>query len=109
MRRGDEIDVDASGILQFEHGLGQLLNRHRPAAALMTDVVVLAEDAAEIAARKENRPGASPTDQDALLAEMGTDGAYQRRLAYPAKARFPLAAMDVAQTRTDRAGIHAIP
>ena len=86
-----------------------MLDGHGPPVALVTDVEVLAEHAAQITAREEYRARASGADEDAFLAEMGANGADHRHFANSAKACFSLAAMDPAQMRTERAGIHAIP
>jgi hypothetical protein len=43
----------AALVLQREHHVGQCRRRDLPASVLLADVVVLAEDAGEVAARKE--------------------------------------------------------
>ena len=76
---------------------------------MVADIEVLTEDTTQIAAGKEYRAGASPADQDALLSEMRSDGADNRRGADAAKARLALFSMGLALTRTERTGIDRIP
>jgi hypothetical protein len=89
--------------------LSQLLDRYEPAMSLVADVIVLTEDAAQIAAGEEYRPGSPATDKDAFLAKMRTYGTDYGRFANAAKASLPPAASNLALTRTERAGIHTIP
>ena len=109
MRGRDEIDIAAAIILQFEHRLGQLLDCGCLAVAMVTDVEVLAEHTAQIAACEENRAGAAAADKDAFLAEVRTDRTDTRHIADTAKALLIIAPLDPALTGTQRAGIHGIP
>jgi hypothetical protein len=76
---------------------------------MMADVEILAEDAAQIAAGKEYRPGAPAADQDALLAEVRADGTDDRPVADAAEANLIVGAVYLAPTRTECAGVHGIP
>ena len=73
---------------------------------MVTDVEVLAEHAAQIAAGKEYRARAAAADQNAFLAEMRTDRTNTRHISDTAKAHLIIAAMNLALTGTQRAGIH---
>ena len=75
----------------------------------MANVEILTKYAAQIAAGKENRAGAPATDQDTLLAEMGTDGTNGRFGTDAAKARLPLPTMRLAPPGAQRTGIDRIP
>ena len=75
----------------------------------MTDVEVLAENTAQVAAGEEYGTGASAADKDAFLAEMGANGTDYRSLADSAEANLAFAATDFTLTRTQPTGIHAIP
>src|SRR5208337_2034698 len=70
MLRGHEIDVVATLGLKFEHHGGELARWRWPTTHLPTDVEVLAENATQVAACKENRAGASPAAQAVFLAMM---------------------------------------
>ena len=74
MFRGDQVDVVyLSHILQLHIPLGQLFRRSVKAIALVRDVVVLAEHAAEVASRKEDGAGAVVALYAGFLAEVGGD------------------------------------
>lgn len=74
MLRRDQVDiVYLAHILQLHVPLGQLLRCRVEAVALVRDVVVLAEDAVEVAAGEEDGPGAVVPLYAGLLAEMGRD------------------------------------
>ena len=76
---------------------------------MVADVEILTEDTAQIAAGKEYRAGAAAADQDALLAEMGPDGADDRFVTDAAKARLFFSTMGFAPTGTERTRIDRIP
>ena len=67
---------------------------------MMADIEVLAEDTAQVAAGKENRPRAPPADQDAFFAEMGTDGTDTRSAADAAKTELVITAAGPAPAGT---------
>ena len=74
MLRRDQVDiVHLAHILQLDVPRGQLLRRGVEAVASVRNVVVLAEDAAEVAAREEDGPRAAVALDARLLAEMGGD------------------------------------
>ncbi len=76
---------------------------------MVTDVEVLTEDTAQVAAGKEDGARPPAADEDAFLAEMGTRRTDYLRIADAAEAGFTLAAMNLAFTRTEYTGIHIIP
>ncbi len=72
MLRRDQVDiVYLPHVLQFHIPFGQLLRCRVKAIALVCDVVVLAEDAAEVASRKEDGAGTVVALYAGLFAEMG--------------------------------------
>ena len=72
--RRDQVDiVHLAHILQLDIPSGQLLRRGVEAVALVRNVVVLAEDAAEVAAREEDGARAIVALDARLLAEVGGD------------------------------------
>ena len=66
----DEVDVVATALLKIEHHAGEFGGRRGRALQLPTDVKVLAEDAAQVAAGKEDRAGALPAAQAVFFAEV---------------------------------------
>jgi hypothetical protein len=107
--RGDEVYINAAVALQFEHGLGQLLDCNLTAVPLMTDIIVLAENTTQVTTCEKDCAGASPADEHALFSEVRADGTYYWFVTYAAKADFTLAALDFTLTRTECARIHQIP
>lgn len=74
MLRRDQVDVvHLAHILQLHVPFGQLFRRGVEAVAAVRDVVVLAEDAAEVAAGEEHGAGAMVALDAGLLAEVGGD------------------------------------
>lgn len=67
---------------------------------MVTDVEVLAEHTAQIAAGKENRARAASADQHAFLTEVRTDRTNYRLITNATKADLIFAAMDFALTGT---------
>ena len=76
---------------------------------MMADIVVLAENAAQVTAGKEYCARPAEADKYAFLAEMGADGANDRHITNTTKSYLLFAAVDFALTRTEHAGIHIIP
>jgi hypothetical protein len=78
VRGGHKIYVVASSALKFEHHFGQLVCRCAGAVREMADVVVLAENAAEIAAGKKDRSRAVRAHKWGFFSEVrpvtGQDG-----------------------------------
>jgi hypothetical protein len=79
MGRRDKIDVVAPAALQGEHNLGQIGGAYGRARTAVAYVVVLAEKTTEIAASKEDCPGAVPPDERGLFAVVWSGAGYQRR------------------------------
>ena len=71
MRGGDKIDVMAAAILQSQHHLGQVPRRDLPPGLLLADVIVLTEEAGEIAAGEEYGARAGTANKAVLLPEVG--------------------------------------
>jgi hypothetical protein len=86
-----------------------MFNRYLVAGAVMAYVVVLAEDAAEVAAGKEYRARPAGTDEDAFLAEMRAYGTNHRQGSNAAESHLTLEAMNFALSRTQHAGFHISP
>ena len=72
----------------------------------MANVVILAEDAAEVAACKKDCARAAGSDKNAFFSEMRTDGADDRNIRYAAKTDLASAAINFTVAGTDDAGIH---
>jgi hypothetical protein len=70
MLGGDDVDVVALLRLEAEHQAGKVGGSDLASHGRLADVAVLAEHAAQIAARHEDRPGAMPPAQHVLLAEV---------------------------------------
>jgi hypothetical protein len=70
---------------------------------LPTDIEVLAEDTAQVAAGEEDRPRASPAAEAILLAVMRGMTRYRGIASGPANREFVLEAVDPAVPRTARA------
>src|SRR5439155_1719965 len=68
--RGHEVDVVAAPALELEHRLRQLLGTHLPALTHLAQLPVLAEHAAQVAEREEDRARAVPAAETVLLAEV---------------------------------------
>jgi hypothetical protein len=67
----DEVDVVATARLQLEHHPREVPGPDVLAFAELARLEVLAEDAAQVAPREEDRARASPAAQDILLPEVG--------------------------------------
>jgi hypothetical protein len=102
---GDPVDVVAADRLQLEHHLGQPFGHDGLALHLPGDVVVLAEDAAEVAPGEEDRPRAAPAAQAVLLAEMREVGGDDRLPPDRAEAGDVGAAVDLAAAWADEAAL----
>jgi len=68
---GDEVHVVAAAPLEPDHQLGDLVGVALASIALLRDVPVLAEHAAQVAEAEEDGSGASPAPQAVFLAEVG--------------------------------------
>ena len=103
MLRGNEVDVVAPLILQLQHYGGDLLRavaRCRAAGADgLADVVVLAEHAAQIAVREEDRARPVPSAKAVFLAEMRERAADDRVAAGLARGPAILEPIDTAVAR----------
>jgi len=103
MLRGDEIDVMAAGVLQLKHHLGQVAGRCLRPNARLADVVILTEDAAQVAHREEDSAAAFDAAEAVLFTEMGEIAGHQGEATCFADGRFICQAVDVAVPRTDPA------
>ena len=87
-------------LLQLQHPLGQLLRRQIETFALVRDVVVLTEDATQVAAAEENAAGAIVACDARLFAKVRSDDIYLHIGTNEAVASF-LVAIDGAETRAE--------
>jgi hypothetical protein len=69
----------------------------------MTDVVVLAEHAAQVAPGEENGSAPMLSDQGPLLTEMGAEAGYHGKLSDPADTFLSFQPVHVAMPRTEGA------
>jgi hypothetical protein len=105
VRGGNEVDIDATETLKVEHDLGELIDGEVAAATAVADVGILAEDAAEIAAGKEDRARSAGADEDGFFAEVRAGRADAGSGADAAKTGLLVAAMGTAATGTEGAGV----
>ena len=89
VRGGDEVDVMTSHFLQGEHHPCQSCRPGLGKVAALADVVILAEDAAQVALGEEDRSAAAPAAQWIFLAVVGEEAAHARISADLAGARLP--------------------
>src|SRR5437763_14792829 len=97
------VDVVASDRLQLEHHRREPVGRHPLAADPPRDVVVLAENAAQVAAGEEDRPRAATPSQAVLLPEVRKVGGDYGVASDRAEALYVVAAVDLAEPGADRA------
>ena len=69
----DEVDVVAAPFLEADHARCRLRRRVYGTVHEHADLVVLAEDAFQAAARQKDSPGASRPDERSFLAKVGKD------------------------------------
>jgi hypothetical protein len=105
MLRRDPVDVVAADRLEVDHDLGQPLGRDQLASHLPRDVVVLAEDAAEVAPREEDRPRPALATEAVLLAEVREIGGNGGLASDRAETCDVGSAVDLAAARTDEAAL----
>lgn len=106
VRRSNEIDVRAADILEAEHFTGQLFDTDRYAAGVVADIVVLAEDARQIAAGKEYRARTAVAHEDAFFAKMRANGTNEQFGGHAAGPFFPCDSVNTAAARTEAACAH---
>ncbi len=70
MRRCNKIDIMAPLLLEMNHDAGQFLRRYGDALTAMADIVVLTENAVEIAVGEENRSRSPPPHQWFLFSKV---------------------------------------
>jgi hypothetical protein len=70
-----------------------MLDCYFPTVPMVADIVVLAEDAAQITTCEEYRAGTTLADKDAFLTEVWANGTNNRQFAYAAKANLALTAV----------------
>src|SRR5215218_7963929 len=105
----DPVDVVAADRLQLEHHLSEPLGRDELALHLPRDVVVLAEDAAEVAPGEEDRPRAAPAAKAVLLAEVREVGGDVGPAVDLAAARADDAALTEQLVRLGRPALELVP
>ena len=70
MRWSDKINVQAPDTLKVEHKFGQTFLRYTIAGGTVADIMILAEDTAEIAISKKDGPGTSPSNKWGLFTKV---------------------------------------
>ena len=70
MGRGNEINIVAPAILQMKHYTCKLFIGYLFTVTQVTDVVILAEDAQQVAVGKKNRTGTMASHQRVLFSKM---------------------------------------
>ena len=98
----DEVDVVAAAGLQVEHHSRQLVGLDGVPLALPTGLVVLAEDAAQVAPAEEDGSGAAPAAQAVFFAEVREVAGYDSVAAGLADREPVGQAVDVAVARAER-------
>ena len=101
----DPVDVVTADRLQLEHHLREPLGCDELALNFPRDVVVLAEDAPEVAAREEDRPRTVPAAEAVLLAEVREVGRDHRVPPDRAQTGDVGPAVDLAAARADDAAL----
>ena len=96
MLGSDQVDVVAPPALQVEHDPRQIFRPDFHAGVGLADVVVLAEDAAKIAAGEKDGAAAVPSAQAVLLAVVGSEARHASPPAHPAHAAIVFEAIDSA-------------
>jgi hypothetical protein len=84
----DEIDVMAADLLEADHHIRHIFILNLFSPSLMRDWPVLAEDTAEIAVGKEDRPRPIISHQRHLFTKMGMEAENHRSEWSPAEAFF---------------------
>jgi len=103
----DEVDVMAALALQREHHVGESRRGDLPAHVLLADIVVLAEDAGQIAAGKEDGARAVATNEGRLFAEVRGKAGHSGPSPGTAEAAFIPQAVHAAAPGADLAGRQA--
>ncbi len=88
MGRGDEIDVVTACMLKADHHAGQFGVGYSPAGAFVTDVVILAETAIQVAVGEKDGAGTVCAHQRRLLPKVGVKAGHHRRCPGPAPAQW---------------------
>jgi len=105
----NDVDVPTTRELEVAHRVGESRGRRLDPLSELAQVVVLAEDAREVAVGEEDRSRAVAPDERRLFAKVGTDARYDRRGARTALARFAMQPSRAALVRTEDARIHQRP
>ena len=101
MGRVDQIDIVRSCLFQFAEDIGKALCGNDFAVAVMADLIILTEAAAEGAAGEKYRSGSACAADTRLLAEVQSGTGDNGIAAHSAKtAAVAAAALDAATTRT---------
>lgn len=103
----NEIDIERALVLKAEHQPGQLPVAHDPAFHPPADLVILAEEALQVAAGKKDRPGTAGSGpgsaQNGLLAVVKKGRGHGRLGGASADAGFSATAIDAAIAGTESA------
>ena len=103
MGGGNKINVMTPHFLQPDHHRRQLLARHLLPFPEMTDLIVLAENAAEIAVAEEDGPGTGLTDQGGFLTKVRGITGHHRQATGPADPFLVLQPVYLAAPRAEAA------
>ena len=95
-----------AALLQVEHHGGKVFGRNRFAHAELADGIVLAEDAPEVAVRKEDGARTAITRDGRFLAVVEIVAGHLGPLARPAESLLTLQAVDRAVARAQPATLH---
>ena len=104
MLRRDKVDVVAAGRLQTQHRRRQLAGVQFPPLGKLTDLEILAENAAQVAAAEENRSRPIPAAQAIFFAEVRKGARNPCPPAVLADAGFVFPAVDLSFPRAHFAG-----
>src|SRR5690554_1009226 len=103
MRRGNEVDIMATFLLQGKHDQGQFGRGDLITHPVVADLAVLAENTLECAIGKKDGPGTAPTHQGRFFAKVRPIAADNRPGATPAKTQLTLEPVYPAMVRADNA------
>jgi hypothetical protein len=100
--RRDEVHVVTALLLELQHHRRELVRLHLAPDALLADLPVLTEDAAQVAPAEEDRARAAPAADRILLAVVRTEAVHHRAAPGPAHGPlFGLEPIHVAVARTE--------
>jgi len=105
----DKVYIAASLALKVEHQFAELLGADGLALAEVAYVVVLAEDATEVAAGEEDGTASAGADENGLFTVMRADRTYFQLIGNTAEAGLTFGAAGFALAGAECAGIGQFP